>query len=370
MLDVKEKTLRTFVTLVAVLGLTTASTGGDFHWNGEELTLVVDLPAGEPFRVEQTVSTVRIVVPRGTAPADLGGKEDPRHLIDRAEWICEGENPAAVLRLGTGELAALERSETALVLAFRPSLASANAYVLGPGDKLSLDVYGEEDLSGELTVDPAGDLQVDLIGGVRAAGRTPEEVAEAIRVALGKDYLVNPRVSLDITEYREQYVTVSGPVASPGKVRVRGPIPLSRAISEAGGFADRAGFRITVSRLQPDGSTRTYRIARLDLQAGLEDPVVHPDDLVVVAAPEIVFIDGEVVQSGAVVLSPGLTLMRAVALARGTTPWADESDVQVHREVGGASVLETFNLKRIRAHKAPDPELRPGDLVVVPRRFL
>jgi polysaccharide export outer membrane protein len=361
-------------TLLAVslfLLLAGPAAGGGFRQHEDGLLLELDLPSGSGWRLENGPGAVRVILPDAAPRERLDLPEDPRQLLQDLSWIEEEGRTVLVVELGAGVLAGVESPGDRLRLLFRSHLQEEQVYRLGPGDVIDLQVYGEEELSGELTVDPVGEIRVELIGPVKAAGHTPDELAAVVRDVLGRDFLANPLVTVEVKSYREQYVTVTGPVGRPGPIPVRGPLPLSRVIILAGGFAPLAsGNQVLINRVDPDGTPRSIRVARADLESGRSDPVILPEDVVTVADPELVYVDGEVVQSGAVALAPGMTLLRALAMARGTTPWANEGDVQIHRVVGGQRILEVYNLKRIRAHKQPDPPLRPGDLIVVPRRFL
>jgi polysaccharide export outer membrane protein len=345
--------------------------GGGFRPLDDSLILELELPAGGAWRVESEPGAVRVILPGGTPREKLPLPEDPKQLLQDLTWLEEAGSAVLVIELGAGVLSGVQSPGDGLWLHFESHLLGRETYLLGPGDVVDLQVYGEEELSGELTIDPMGEIGVELIGSVKASGRSADELAAVVRDALEEDYLANPLVTVEVKRYREQFVTVTGPVGRPGPVAVRGPTPLSRVIILAGGFVElAAGNHLTISRIDPDGAARSFRVSRPDLESGRSDPVVLPEDLVTVAPPELVYVDGEVGQSGSLFLTPGLTLLRALAMARGTTPWANESDVEIHREVGGHTVLEVYNLKKIRAHKQPDPELRPGDLIVVPRRFL
>ena len=85
--------------------------------------------------------------------------------------------------------------------------AGANAgYLLGPGDKLHITVYGEDDLSGAYQIDGIGMVRLPLVGYLRAAGFTAPALENAIAGALAQGFLKSPRVNVEITEYRPFYI--------------------------------------------------------------------------------------------------------------------------------------------------------------------
>ena len=111
-------------------------------------------------------------------------------------------------------------------------------YRMSTGDKVRIQVYGEEDLNLETTVSDNGEISYPFLGPLKVAGLTPQELAQLIAGKLEGDYLVNPKVSVDIIEYRLFYV--NGEVQSPGGYPFQPGITVRKAISLAGGFKERA----------------------------------------------------------------------------------------------------------------------------------
>jgi protein involved in polysaccharide export with SLBB domain len=113
--------------------------------------------------------------------------------------------------------------------------ARANAeYVLGPEDKLHLNVFGETDLSGDFTIDGSGTVRLPLIGQVRAAGYTGAQLEQAIGAALAQGYLKSPRVAVEVAAYRPFYII--GAVNRPGQYPYVDHMSALNAIALAGGF--------------------------------------------------------------------------------------------------------------------------------------
>lgn len=107
------------------------------------------------------------------------------------------------------------------------------------GDKLRVTVYGEEKLSGEYVVDPGGSLSLPLTGTVQAAGMTKADLERALTKKLAaQKYLVDPKVTVDIAEFRPFYVL--GEVEKPGEYAYKSGLNISRAIAIAGGATYRA----------------------------------------------------------------------------------------------------------------------------------
>lgn len=93
----------------------------------------------------------------------------------------------------------------------------------------------------------------------------------------------------------------------------------------------------------------------------------HPDVSVAIksSTAHVVTVDGAVQQAGQYPVAGPMTLIQAVALARGTTADANPRRVAVFRMIGGQRQAAAFDLTGIRRGEAKDPEIYPGDIVVV-----
>tara|TARA_R110000782_G_scaffold224181_2_gene311160 strand:- start:1789 stop:2367 length:579 start_codon:yes stop_codon:yes gene_type:complete len=111
-------------------------------------------------------------------------------------------------------------------------------YVLGTGDMIRIQVYDEEDLYLESRVSDRGTISYPFLGELKVTGYTSKQLAGTIASKLKGDYLINPKVSVDIMEYREFYV--NGEVEDPGGFPFQPGVTVRKAISIAGGFKERA----------------------------------------------------------------------------------------------------------------------------------
>ena len=122
-----------------------------------------------------------------------------------------------------------------------PSLPSQarGEYRLGPGDAVRIITYGEDPLTGEFRVNDQGAIALPLAGAIRASGKTPPELAEAVAAALKKDdVLRKPSVSVEVSVYRPIYVL--GEVNKPGQYPYQPGMTVVTAAAVAGGFTYRA----------------------------------------------------------------------------------------------------------------------------------
>jgi polysaccharide biosynthesis/export protein len=139
-----------------------------------------------------------------------------------------------------------------LCAAFAPATKGADSdYKVAPLDIIFVDVFNEKELSKELRVSASGTVSFPLLGTVKVAGRTAREIEADFREQLGKDYLVEPYVTVAVKEYRKRTVTILGEVNHPGAIDLPAEqaMDLIEGISRAGGFAKAASkSKIQVTR--------------------------------------------------------------------------------------------------------------------------
>ena len=111
-------------------------------------------------------------------------------------------------------------------------------YFLGANDLLNIHVFNEPELSGQFQVQANGTINMPLIGVVNIAGQTPEQAKHIIENELSQGYLIQPDVSIEITEHRSFYIM--GEVKNPGQYEYKGDLTAMGAVAMAGGFTYRA----------------------------------------------------------------------------------------------------------------------------------
>lgn len=114
----------------------------------------------------------------------------------------------------------------------------ARNYSLGTGDRVKVTVFGHEDLSGEFEIDGSGRIAMPLIQEIEAASRSARDLEEQITDRLDPEYIKNPRVSVEVMDYRPFYIL--GEVKQPGSYPYVSGMSAWNAIALAGGFTYRA----------------------------------------------------------------------------------------------------------------------------------
>lgn len=162
--------------------------------------------------------------------------------------------------------------------------SAPNSYYISPHDLLEIKVFQAEELSQELRVNPSGFISLPLIGKIKAAGLSQEQLQSNITAALKKSYLQNPQVTIFIKEHTNQRVTVGGDVKKSGVFPIVGQMTLLQAIAQAEGLDALAKpTEIIIFRKGGDNRTKTYLLNLKDIRKGKsKDPYLQNEDKIIV----------------------------------------------------------------------------------------
>ncbi len=144
-------------------------------------------------------------------------------------------------------------------------------YKLAAGDVITIRVFGEDDLSREkIRLSDAGTIPYPVLGEVKALGLTIGEIERSITKGLDGRYLINPRVSVTIEEYRPFYI--NGMVTNPGGYPYQPGLTVLKAASLAGGFKERASFN-KISIIREKDPTNTPHKVDINSQVNPGDTI-------------------------------------------------------------------------------------------------
>lgn len=239
--------------------------------------------------------------------------------------------------------------------------------LIGPGDLLTISVLGAPEYTQDSRVDSAGDVSLALAGAVHIAGLTIAQAQQEIRKRLmDGGYFTDPQVSVLQKEFATQGVSVLGEVTRPGVYPLLGPHTLFDALSMAGGTTQLAGSTITISH-RANEKQETVAFSNDGKNSTTANVKIYPGDTVIVSKAGVVYVVGEVTEpTGVVMNSSGITVLQAIAMAKGPkgTAALDKSRI-VRRTPDGPKEIP-IELKKILAAKQPDLRLQAEDIVFVP----
>jgi polysaccharide export outer membrane protein len=273
----------------------------------------------------------------------------------------------------------------------QPSAATGpppSGYILGPDDQIFIRALEGLDLDDKpVLIGTNGNITLPLIGRVQAAGLTVEQLEAELTSRL-KTYVLEPQISVTVTEFRSQPVSVFGAVNTPGVVQLRGRKTLYEVLSMAGGPRETAGSTISIIRVSENGPiplagaspdpTGRYSTAEINIQEVLDGKnpganiEIKPHDVISVSQgnARMVYVVGDVQRAGGFNLGQqrSISVLSAVALAGGLGHTALPDKAKILRPAPDPEKHEEIpvNIKRILAGKAENIGLRMEDVLVIP----
>lgn len=261
------------------------------------------------------------------------------HCLNHNSW-------RAVLRTALGPwLAAvlvLSAIQTA-VAAQEPSpqatdlpAAKAPLLQLGPGDSVNIQVYGQPDLSTTVYVADDGTVSIPLAGNVQVSGMSPAQASGHIETALkSAKILVDPHVSITVTQSRSQRVSVLGQVGTPGRYPIESNTSILDLLAQAGGITANGSDIVYILRRDKDGKEIRYPVDLKGLANGsgaVPTVTLQGGDSVFVPKAEQFSIYGEVTTPGRYRVEPGMTVIEAIARAGGINLRGSQHRVEIKRK--------------------------------------
>jgi uncharacterized protein involved in exopolysaccharide biosynthesis/protein involved in polysaccharide export with SLBB domain len=241
---------------------------------------------------------------------------------------------------------------------------------ISAGDFLEIAEYHTPEFHSAVRVSAAGTVTLPLIGDVRLAGLDEQDAERVIESALvAEGMLLHPLVSVLITSYVGQDVSVLGEVTRPGVYPYTVHHRLLDLISAASGLSPNAGHLVNVFH---QGDPKTLKAVVLD-PGGMDtatdhNPELDPGDTVQVSRAGLVYVVGDVIRPGGFAVDPvqGLTVVQALSLAWGPSQNAAVGKALLIREQKGGRTMIALNLRRMLRGQDPDQPVQDRDILYVP----
>src|SRR5580693_6207950 len=246
---------------------------------------------------------------------------------------------------------------------------SGAAGPIGAGDLVEMSVFDTPELSGKLRVSNTGNVILPLVGTLHLQGLTAGEAQTLIRQKfIAGGFLKDPQVTVFISEYATQGVSVVGEVHKPGNYPAFGTHRLLDYLSLAEGLTPMAGTAIVITHNgRPDQPQRVKMTAGAAPQPD-NNPEILPGDTIFVEKTGLVYVVGDVVRPGGFPMDHDeqLSILQAVALAQGVNYTAAKGSVRLIRTTPTGRQEIPINLKKIFASKAADIAMQDNDILFVP----
>lgn len=271
-------------------------------------------------------------------------------------------------------------------------------YRVGAGDVLDILVFEVEELSRPAVVTPRGTISLPLIGEIPVKGKTTMEIEAVLKQQYDGDYLRDPQISVSVTGFRSQPISVVGAVQEPGVYQLQGERRLVEVLAMAGGLTEEVGESITISRhddgtgnasVGPGADLLGTAAARLLIDSGdaaggeIEvsirelltardggdaNPIVEPHDVIRVSKAGIVYVMGAVEKLGGFVIKDQeqMTVLRAISLASGFGRHSSPQKARVIRQYEGVKREIPIRIKDVIEGSEEDLNLQANDILYIP----
>jgi len=281
-------------------------------------------------------------------------------------------------------------------------------YVIGPGDLVSVQVFDVPEMSRELRVSQTGTIGMPLVPvRLHVAGLTETQTERKVTEVLEANGLIShPEVSVTVKEKKSRPITIVGAVAHPQVYEADRQVTLIDVLAQAGGITPDAGDHVIVTRPERDNvqdaadaaqdmapaaaqgsnkpaaepsqippplvNTITVNLSQI-LETGdmVNNVVIQPGDVVTVPHAGIVYVLGAVPRPGGYTVTNDraqLSTLKVLSLAGGLERTAkSDHAVIVRKDATGKQQEVDVDLKKIMKFEAEDVQLRPSDILYVPR---
>jgi len=258
---------------------------------------------------------------------------------------------------------------------------------LGPGDQIMVRAIDVEEIDNRpVFVDRRGYIDMPVVGKLQAAGLTPDQLENAIKLRLTRVLRNPPDVSISVMEVHSQGVSVLGAVTTPGVHQLQGEKTLFEVLSLAGGLRTDAGYTVIITRQIEWGpiplptatldSTGRYSVASVSVKSIMaasnpaENIHIKPNDVISVPRADIIYVIGAVKKAGGYALNDNGTrsALQILSLAEGLEKTAAGNRAKIMRGIPGSNNRNEIpiDLKQILAGKSPDVPLKADDILFVP----
>lgn len=259
-----------------------------------------------------------------------------------------------------------------------PSLLKppSDAYRVGPGDELDIEIAEESGTRTTSKVMPDGMLYYNIADGINVKGMTIREVSAALAQGLSNDY-VDPIVTVNVANADSQRFWMLGQVKNPGTYPLKKPTTLISALSQGEGlgvssFGNESEETVDLRRAI---LIRDKELIPVDFEALVErgdmsqNVYIHPNDYIFLPSrlSSSIYVLGAVNNPGPVFYDDGANLLAAVAAAGGPREDAVVTKMLIIRGSTSNPEVCIANFKRLARGMDPNLKIQPGDIVWVPR---
>jgi polysaccharide biosynthesis/export protein len=256
-----------------------------------------------------------------------------------------------------------------------PESANLPVQAIGPQDLITVSIYDAPELSRSVRVSAEGMIRMPMLRKkIQAQGVLPVDLEGAIAEAFEEEgVLVDPVVTVTVSEYHSRPVSVAGAVRTPVTFQAIGRVTLLEAIARAGGLDKDAGAEILVTACAPNDSsacgTQHIPVKKLiDAPDAETNLALHGGEEIRIPQAGKIFVVGNVKKPGAFLAQEDAewSVLKAIAMGEGLLPFTAHQAFVYRPNASGGKREIAVDLQNIMNRKSPDVSLAPNDVLYVP----
>ncbi len=257
-----------------------------------------------------------------------------------------------------------------LIVWTSPAWGAEKEYVIGKGDVLSIQVWGEESLSSQAVVRPDGRISLPGVGSVQTAGLTSSQLGRSIAGKLSE--LVHaPTVSVVVHSFPNNSVVVHGPGVQSAVVPIQGKITILQLLSQ---ISPDNNADLENAYLERDGMRIASNFRALFQKGKVgENPELKAGDRLFVPLKEnrMVFVEGAVNRPSPLQHYDGMRILEAIHFAGGFTKFADRNETVVLRNgpFGQQTIVVKLHDLTEKGDFSQNIPIEGGDIIVVKKSW-
>jgi len=249
------------------------------------------------------------------------------------------------------------------------------AQPIGLDDLIAVSIYDAPELSRTIRVSSDGTIRLPMLKQrIKAIGLMPVDLEREISTALeAENILVEPVVTVTVSEYHSRPISVAGAVRKPVTFQAYGTVTLLDAISRADGLGNEAGSEILVTI--PATANRAAELKRIPVKnliegadASLNLRLTGGEEIRVPDAGRV-YVVGNVKKPGVFAIREAseTTILQLLAVAEGLLPYATKQAYIYRKDPKTLEKKEiVVDLRQIIDRKQPDIAVQPGDILYIP----
>ncbi|MBN1356814.1 polysaccharide biosynthesis/export family protein [bacterium] len=263
------------------------------------------------------------------------------------------------------------------------SLDEEIPYRIGSGDQLRITIIGRHDykVQEELKVKESGEILPSIMKkSFHVAGLTLAEVDQILTGILAEDYIVDPEVMVEISQYNSHKVLVIGEVRHPGEVVLESEtLAIKDLVIRLGGPVGDLNKTLVVIRAETAGDPEILQLDQVLMDSSINPVSVRSNDIVYIVSKtkdlplndldSVVYVFGQIANPGLLPYSNNLTALTAILNAGNFTREAAPGRTVVKRRKDGEIHTINVDLNEVMSggDKSKDIPVLPGDIIYVPR---